>query len=146
MTDITPLEPAEDHNAGRSPDPGQVAVTRSEEHLSVRTIRTPTERVRIRKVIITEERTVTIPVRREEVLIEREPLAPGTSGSSVAAHPITIILHAEEPVISTRVIPVERVHVLVDTITQMTSVTDNVRAERVEIRQTITEHLDNDDV
>ncbi|WKK71888.1 DUF2382 domain-containing protein [Rathayibacter oskolensis] len=51
-----------------------VSVIRSEERLEVTTVRTATERVRIRRVIVTEERTVTVSLRREELVIEREPL------------------------------------------------------------------------
>lgn len=62
--------------ADRILDPGadDVAVTRSEERLVVRTEAVPVRRVRIRKVIVSEERTVTVTVRREELRVEEEPL------------------------------------------------------------------------
>ncbi|QHC67322.1 DUF2382 domain-containing protein [Rathayibacter sp. VKM Ac-2759] len=118
-----------------------VSVIRSEERLEVTTVRTATERVRIRRVIVTEERTVTVPLRREELVIEREPLD-GAVGDSPATDPITLILHAEEPVITTRVVPVERVSVIVDRITAMRTVTDSVRKERVDVQRSVSALLD----
>lgn len=51
-----------------------ITVVRSEERLDVTTVRTLTERLRVRKVIVTEERTITVTLRREEFVLEREPL------------------------------------------------------------------------
>lgn len=52
------------------------------------------------------------------------------------------MLHAEEPVISTRVVPIERVHILIDTVTQIQAVTEQVRAERIELHHTVSDLLD----
>lgn len=128
--------------AGEEP----VTVVRSEERLDVTTVWTPTERLRIRKVIVTEERTVTVTLRREELVIEREPfngpLDDATLGPvDKSPEPITLILHAEEPVISARVVPVERVSVVIDRIVAMRSTTEMIRKERVEIR-TVPQLLD----
>jgi uncharacterized protein (TIGR02271 family) len=124
-----------------------VTVIRSEERLAVTTVRTAAERVRIRRVIVTEERTITVQVRREELVLEREPLdgSAALSGDDVA-EPITIVLHAEEPVVSTRVVPVERVHVVVDRVVQMRSVSEAVRRERVEIERSVAGLVDDDAV
>ncbi|SMH32616.1 conserved domain-containing protein [Rathayibacter oskolensis] len=120
----------------------QVSVIRSEERLDVTTVRTATERVRIRRVIVTEERTVTLQVRREELVIEREPLEGTVSGGEAAPAPLTFVLHAEQPVVTTRVVPVERVHVIVDRITAMRSVSESVRKERVELHRSVSDLLD----
>lgn len=119
-----------------------VTVIRSEERLDVTTVRTATERLRIRKVIVTEERTVTLQVRREELVIEREPLEGTVSGEATPPSPLTFVLHAEQPIVATRVVPVERVSVIVDRITEMRSVTDSVRRERVEMSRSVSERSD----
>lgn len=122
-------------------EPGQepITVVRSEERLDVRTVYTPTERLRIRKVIVTEERTVTVTLRREELVLEHEPLGASLDGGELGSskespEPVTLVLHAEEPVLTTRVVPVERVHVAIDRIVAMQSTTETVRKERVDIR------------
>lgn len=119
-----------------------VTVIRSEERLGVSTVRTATERVRIRTVIVTEERTVTVQVRREELVIEREPLDGPLEGDGEPPEPLVIVLHAEVPVVSTRVVPVERVSVVVDRITAMRSVSEEVRRERVDVHRSVSDLLD----
>ena len=46
---------------------------RSEEEVSVGKVAKPTERVRLKKVIVEDEVTETVPVRREEIRLETEP-------------------------------------------------------------------------
>ncbi|MWV50670.1 DUF2382 domain-containing protein [Rathayibacter sp. VKM Ac-2803] len=119
-----------------------VSVIRSEERLEVTTVRIATERLRIRRVIVTEERTVTVRLRREELVIEREPVESSPVGDSPVAGPVTMVLHAEEPVVTTRVVPVERVSVIVDRITAMRTVSDSVRKERVDVHRSVSALLD----
>ena len=78
------------------------------------TERVPAQHVRVRKEIVEEEVTVTVTLRHEELVIEREPIAPrrGARPRPPAAPrldepPIEIVLWAEEPVVSTRAVPVE---------------------------------------
>ncbi|QHF21170.1 DUF2382 domain-containing protein [Rathayibacter sp. VKM Ac-2762] len=124
-----------------------VTVIRAEEHLDVTTVWTPTERLRVRKVVVTEERTITVTLRHEELVIERELLdhepfdgaEDPTPGA--APEPIALVLHAEEPVVTTRAVPVERVHVMIDRIIAMRSATETLRKERVDVR-TVPQLLD----
>ena len=127
------------------PPDDSVSVIRSEERLSATTVRTATERVRIRKVVVTDERTITVQLRREELVIEREPLdAPRQADGSEPPAPITLVLHAEQPVLTTRIVPTERVSVLVDRIVQMRTVTDSVDKECVDVQTSIRDRLDGD--
>lgn len=127
------------------PSDDAVTVIRSEERLSATTVRTATERVRIRRVVVTEERTVTVPLRREELVIEREPIdGAGPAIDAEPPAPITFVLHAEEFVPTTRVVPVERVSVLVDRIVAMRTVSDSVRKERVDVQTSVRDRLDGD--
>ena len=57
-------------------------MTRSEEELDVHTTRRPSELVRLRKHVVTENQQVTVPVQREEVRIEREPVLSVARGGS----------------------------------------------------------------
>ena len=113
-------------------------IVRSEEQLSVETRRRATERVRVRKEVTTEDVTVTVTLRREELVIEREPLAEG-AGTPVAdtafaeEGAVDFVLHAEEPVVTKRLVPVERVRLRRNTIVEEERITDTVRKEHVEV-------------
>lgn len=133
---------------GQAPDdatsPGAGAMTRSEEQLRVGTERVPATRVRLVKYVVTEEVQVTVPVRREEVRVEEVPLdAPGPEGGEVLVPdapvadglPEEIVLHAERPVVSVEVVPVERVRVRVEQVGDRESVTERVQRERVVVDQ-----------
>lgn len=110
----------------------------SEERLDVTTEARPAERVRLRKQVVTEEVTVTVQVRREELVIEREPIgrdgvAAPEDGAFEEAAETVIVLHAEEPVVGRRVVPVERVKLRKDMVLEQASITEPVRRERAEV-------------
>jgi uncharacterized protein (TIGR02271 family) len=113
------------------------AMTRSEERLRVGTEREQVGRARLRKYVVTEYQQVTVPVRHEEVRLEREPITDATpgrvytdAGITEAEHEIT--LHAERPVIATETVPVERVRLGKQTVTEQQTVGAKVRKERIE--------------
>jgi uncharacterized protein (TIGR02271 family) len=98
------------------------AMTRSEEELAVGKRTRERGRVRLRKYVVTEEVTQTVPVRREEVRIEREPITEGnveeaTSGPAISEAEHEVVLHEEEPVIEKRVVPKERVRLAKEAMT-----------------------------
>jgi uncharacterized protein (TIGR02271 family) len=128
------------------------AITRSEEQLQVRTETEAVGRVRLRKHIVTEYEQVTVPVRREEIRLEREAVGgPGTavagqaslnSGAAVGAavsgqisdgEEHEIVLHAERPVVRTETVPVERVRMGKQTVTEHQQVDGQVRKEQIEL-------------
>ena len=120
------------------PPPADGAMTRSEERLRVSTERYAAKRVRVVKYVVTEEVTVTVPVRREEIRIEEVPL--DADGPAVAVGTVTgtglpevIVLHAERPVVGTEVVPVERVRLHTEVVTEHVQVGDQVRRERVDV-------------
>lgn len=112
-------------------------VVRSEERLHVGTLSVPVERVRVRKVVVTEERTVTVTVRREELRVEREPIAPGDIDQEQLAGPdqdprvVEMVLHEERVVVEREVVPVERVRVVVDRVTTQQPVEATLSHEEV---------------
>jgi uncharacterized protein (TIGR02271 family) len=116
--------------------PGQdQAMTRSEERLQVGTERAPVGRVRLRKYVVTEYVQQTVPIRREEVRLERTPVseedADAAGADAVEGQP-EVVLHAERPVVHTETVPVERVRLAKDTVTDEQTVGDTVRREHVE--------------
>jgi uncharacterized protein (TIGR02271 family) len=121
-------------NGGRADDD---AMTRSEEELRVGTASHESGRARLRKYVVTEEVQTTVPVRHEEVHVEREPITEDNadeamSGADIAEGEHEVTLHAEEPVVEKRAVPKERVRLEKDTITEERQVSDEVRKERIE--------------
>ena len=109
-------------------------VIRSEEELRVRTKWHAVERVRITKRIVTEEVQMTVAVRREELVVERAPAEDaGGAEAPEGGDPLDIVLLREEPVMTTRIVPVERVRVRVDRTSRDQEISGEVRAERVEL-------------
>jgi len=114
------------------------AITRSEEHLRVGTEKVEAGRARLRKYVVTEQQSVQVPVSREEVRLEREPITDANRGEALAGGTITeeeheVVLHAERPVVATEAVPVERVRLGTETITDEETVTGEVRKEQVEL-------------
>jgi len=110
-------------------------VTRSEEVVTVRTRRTPREVVRVRKTIVTEQRTITVPVRREEISIERVAVDGAATAPAPVEHPAdgyVFTLSEEELDVRTRVVPKERVRVMIDSVTTDHAISEEVRREQVE--------------
>jgi uncharacterized protein (TIGR02271 family) len=115
------------------------AMTRSEEELRVGTAQREQGRVRLRKYVTTEQVEQTVPVRRERVRVEREPITDAnrdaaTSGPELSEEEHEVILREEEPVVEKRVVPRERVRLDKDTVTDEERVVEQVRKEQVEVQ------------
>jgi uncharacterized protein (TIGR02271 family) len=113
------------------------AMTVSEERVNVGTQRREAGRARLRKYVVTENVTQTVPVTREEVVVEREPItdaniADATSGPDISEEEHEVVLHEEAPVVEKTVEPVERVRLGTQQTTDERTVTEEVRKERVE--------------
>ncbi len=118
--------------AGGEDPAGDDAMTRSEERLRVGTRSEPAEKVRLRKYLVTEERQVTVPVTREEVRLERVPVTGDEPAGEPADPAGDVVLHAEEPVVSTRTVPVERVRLDKETVVNEETVNRPVRREQID--------------
>ncbi len=117
------------------------AMTRSEEELRVGTRQRETGRARLRKYIVTENVTKTVPVQREEVRIEREPVTDANRDAAMTGGELTdeeheVVLHEEEPVVEKRVVPKERVRMDKDLISEEREVSEEVRKEQIETEGT----------
>jgi uncharacterized protein (TIGR02271 family) len=112
-------------------------MTRSEERLSVGTERQATGRARLRKYVITENVTRTVPVQREEIRLEREPITDGniseaTSGPDISEAEHEVVLHEERAIVDKETVPVERVRLDTETVADEVTVDEQVRKERIE--------------
>ena len=113
------------------------AMTRSEEQLNVGTEQREAGRARLRKYVVTEQQTVNVPVSREEVRLEREPVTDANLDKSVSGPDISeeeheVVLTEEVPVVSKQTKPVERVRLAKETVTDTETVSEDVRKEQVE--------------
>lgn len=120
-------------------DAGQTEMIRSEERLNVGTERVESGRVRLRKYVVTEQQQVTVPVSHEELRVEREPITPGERGrmaedsGKIGDAEQEIVLHEEKPVVRTETVPVERVRMGTEMVTEERTVGGEVHKERVEV-------------
>jgi uncharacterized protein (TIGR02271 family) len=113
------------------------AMTRSEEELRVGTERREAGRARLRKYVVTEHEQRTVPVRREEVRVEREAIHEGNvdealEGPEISEEEHEVVLHEERPVAETEVVPKERVRLSTEERTDQETVSAEVRKERIE--------------
>lgn len=120
------------------PPPGSaraVEVVRSEEELSVERRWRDYERVRVTKRVVTEERTFTVPVRREELVIEHLPLADGAllPGPPDRAEDLVLTLYEEQVEFVTQMVPVENIRIAVERVTEDVRIVDEVRREQVDV-------------
>ncbi|GAB2583936.1 hypothetical protein Aab01nite_54770 [Paractinoplanes abujensis] len=124
------------------------AMTRSEQRLVTGTEVFEIGRARLRKHVVTEDVQITVQVRREELRLEREPIGEnhrtpvedpdvfgtldefgGPDGGVI----FTVTLHEERPVITTEIVPVERVHLTKIVRTEQHVASGEVLKERIEV-------------
>ncbi|SHN20372.1 DUF2382 domain-containing protein [Cryptosporangium aurantiacum] len=122
-----------EHGTGRTDD----AMTRSEERLHVGTETHEAGQVRLRKHVVTENVQKTVPVSHERVRVEREPISEANreqafSGPAISEAEHEVTLHAEKPVVEKEAVPVERVRLGTETVTEEQTVGGQVRKERID--------------
>lgn len=133
-----------------------VVLTRSEEQLHVGTQRVVKSRMRLQKFTVTEMKTITVPVTHEEVRLVEVPvgeheLSDGSQNPETDAdrasgrhrsdatepdtEPREMILTEERVVVTTERVPVERVRLATDVVTEQQEVTEDLRREHIELTQ-----------
>jgi uncharacterized protein (TIGR02271 family) len=114
------------------------AMTRSEEELRVGTSEREAGRVRLRKHVVEDNVTQKVPLRREDVRVEREPITDANAGDAMSGPAISeeeheVVLHEEEAVVQKRAVPKERVRLDKDTHVEERQVSDTIRREEIEV-------------
>jgi uncharacterized protein (TIGR02271 family) len=87
--------------------------------------------------VVTEQVEQTVPVQREEVRLEREPITDAnvdaaTSGPDISDEEHEVTLYEEEVVTEKRAVPKERVRMDKQTVTEDQTVSEEVRKEQIE--------------
>jgi uncharacterized protein (TIGR02271 family) len=114
------------------------AMTRSEEQLHVGTETTQAGRARLRKYIVTEQQTVDVAVSHDEVRLEREPITDANAGAALDGPALSeeeheVVLNEERVVVDKEAVPVERVKLGTETVTEQQQVTEDVSHEEIEL-------------
>ncbi|QHC67320.1 DUF2382 domain-containing protein [Rathayibacter sp. VKM Ac-2759] len=114
------------------------AMTRSEEQLHVGTEQVEAGRARLRKHVVTEQQTVTVPVSHDEVRVVREPITDATVDSATAGPELSeeeheVVLTEDRVVAAKETVPVERVSLGTETVTENRQVTEDVSHEEIEL-------------
>ncbi|MFD5746271.1 DUF2382 domain-containing protein [Streptomyces sp. NPDC127033] len=109
---------------------------RSEEELHVTTEEREVGHARLRKVVVTENVTTSVPLSHEEVRVVHEAISPEDRGAVRATRigeaQTEVTLHADQPVISKESVPVERVRLDTERVTEQREVSAEVRKEQIE--------------
>jgi uncharacterized protein (TIGR02271 family) len=113
------------------------AMTRSEERVRAGTEQVEAGRARLRKYVQTEQQQVSVPVTREEVRVEREPITDANVGQAMDGPALSeeeheVVLSEERPVVTTEAVPVERVRLGKEQVQQEQTVTADVRKEVID--------------
>jgi uncharacterized protein (TIGR02271 family) len=113
------------------------AMTRSEEEVNVGTREREKGRARLRKYVVTEEVTKTVPVRKEKAVLEREPITEGNvddamDGPAISDEEHEVTLSEEEVVVEKKAVPKERVRLDKETEVTEERVSEEVRKEQIE--------------
>lgn len=109
------------------------AMVRSEERLDVDTEQQVAGKARLRKYVVTEEQSITVPTTHEEVRIEREPITdPSAVSGDIGDDEREVTLHEDRVTAHKESVPVEQVRLAVDEVPEEQTVSDTVRKERID--------------
>lgn len=114
-TDVAaPDEPAAEPAPAAEAEPAAEAVSAAEP-VTISYQRRPFERVRLRKRVVTQAVSQDVTLVREDAVVDRVPVddGPAEAGVELSEGVYELVLHTERPVVSKRVVPVERVRVRV---------------------------------
>ncbi len=133
-----PPPPAADSGHDTSGPDTDEAMTRSEERLQVGTQQVESGRARLRKYVTTSTETVQVPVQKETLQVEREPITDANAGQALDGPAISeeeheIVLTEERPVVAKEAVPVERVRVGKQVETEQATVSEDVRQEQIDL-------------
>ncbi|THA75505.1 DUF2382 domain-containing protein [Streptomyces sp. A0642] len=119
-----------------SADPGgKEELIRSEEQLHIGTEEYESGKARLHKYVVTENVTRTVPVSHEEVRVVREPLRPGdkaTGRADLTEQDVEVTLHAERATMRKETVPVERVRMETQKVTEQKEVSAELRKEQID--------------
>ena len=112
---------------------GEGDVVRTEEELRVGKREAEAGRARLRKWVETEPVQADVELRRETARVTREPIEEPVSGAEIGEQEVEVPLRAEQPVVQKETVAKERIGLEKDVETDVETITDEVRKERVDV-------------
>lgn len=113
-------------------------MTVSEERARIGVERTESGHARVHKTVEREEFEQDVPVRREELRIEREPVTGEEQAAAtdrIGEQDQEITLHEERAVVGKEEVPVERVRISKEEVTDTERVKGELRKEHLEVEE-----------
>ncbi|MFD9815690.1 PRC and DUF2382 domain-containing protein [Streptomyces sp. NPDC059080] len=109
----------------------------SEERIQIGTEEREAGRAHLRKHVVTEDVHRTVPLSHEEVRLVREKISDeermrGRTAPRLGDGEVEVVLHEEEAVVTKRTVPVERVRLETERITEQREINTELRKEEVE--------------
>lgn len=89
--------------------------------------------VRLRKHVVTDTKTVEVPVEREEFEVVREPVTDGRRGGELGEDEASVTLHEERPVVNKETVEQERIGLQKQSHTDTERVSADVSHEEAEV-------------
>jgi uncharacterized protein (TIGR02271 family) len=132
----SPGQPAPREQMANRPDQNRATeLTSYEEQLRVGSEAVPSGVVRLHKYVSTEQAESSVPIRHEEVRVERVPAteAPVPDGHRFEDQAVEVTLHEERPTVAKETVPVETVRMATETRTDDRKIADEIHRERIEI-------------
>ena len=119
--------------------PDAAEVVRAEEQVRVDVERVPVRRARLQRYVVTEQRTFTVDVRREEVRLVYEDLSPadGSLDASAEEEMPAVVLREERIELTRTVVPVERVRLVKERVTSTVAMPVDLRTEQVVVEHEV---------
>jgi uncharacterized protein (TIGR02271 family) len=112
---------------------GEIRVQRSEEELVAGTREREAGAMRIRKRVRTTRERVEVPVRREEVRVERVPVSEETTGAEIGEEEVVVPVTETEVVVSKRPVVKEEIRIHKDVVEGTEVVEEEVRREEIDV-------------
>ncbi len=108
-------------------------ITLHEEQVNVGTEKVETGRVRLRKHVVTDTKTVEVPVEREEFVVERTPATGTATDAPLGEDEVEVSISEERPVVNKETVASEDVRVGTRTVQDTEKVATDVAHEEVAV-------------
>lgn len=111
------------------------SIVRSEEQLDVEKEQVQSGKARLRKYVVEDKETVEVPVTREEVRVERTPISEADAENfrgEIGEDEASVALNEERVDINKRTVPVEKVSLEKDQVTETERHTETLAKEQIE--------------
>lgn len=111
------------------------SIVRSEDQLDVEKEQVQSGKARLRKYVVEDKETVEVPVTREEVRVERTPISEADAENfrgEIGEDEASVVLNEERVDVNKRTVPVEKVSLEKDQVTETERHTETLATEQIE--------------